>query len=233
MTTERVPTGIPGFDKLVQGGFPKGSAVLLSGTPGTGKTLFALQYLYNGATKSKERGAYVSFEENRQELLEQASQFGWDLEKLEKEGLLSIITVTPDSIGRSTAKEILELIQEHKVQRLVIDSLTTLAVNVPTREGPSEVSGYSMANFLYRFLGTVKKMDTTTLLISQASDEGVLASDTVSAFVSTGVVHITFESLGSQYSRSLLVRKMRRTRNDEDIHPLEISAKGLVVHSIQ
>lgn len=230
---ERTPTGIPGFDKLIQGGFPRQSAILLSGTPGTGKTLFALQFLHNGA-KQGERGIYISFEENREELLEQARQFGWDLEALEEKGMLSIMCIPPEDIKRTTAKEIVSIISKNKVKRAVIDSLTTLSVNVPTRESSSEVGEYSVANFLYRFVGTLRQMkETTFLLISQASEEGRLASDSVSPFICTGIVHITFESLGSEYSRSLIVRKMRRTGNDEDIHPLEIGPHGLIVHTIE
>lgn len=231
---ERTPTGIPGFDKLIQGGFPRSSTVLLSGTPGTGKTLFALQFLYNGAMQHGERGIYISFEENREELVEQAKQFGWDLEALEKKGMLSIMCIPPEDIKRTTAKEIAALVSKDRVRRAVIDSLTTLSVNVPTRESSSEVGEYSVANFLYRFVGTLRQMkDTTFLLISQASEEGRLASDSVSPFICTGIIHITFESLGSEYSRSLIVRKMRRTGNDEDIHPLEIGTHGLIVHTLE
>ncbi len=230
---ERTSTGIPGFDKLVQGGFPRNSVILLSGTPGTGKTIFALQYLYNGATKYNERGLYISFEENREELITQAKQFGWDLEALEKKGMLSIMIIPPEAIKRNAAQELIKLISKSKVKRVVLDSLTTLSINIPTREATSEVTEYSIANFLYRFVGTLRQQkDTTFIAISQSPEEGRLASDTVSAFIATGIVHISFESLGSQYSRSLLVRKMRRTHNDEDIHPLEITSKGLIIHTI-
>jgi len=60
---ERVQTGIKGFDGLIEGGFPKSSAILLSGTPATGKTIFALQYLVNGIEKFNEKGIYITFEE--------------------------------------------------------------------------------------------------------------------------------------------------------------------------
>ena len=56
---DRVATGVAGFDGLVQGGLPAGSNILLTGRPGTGKTIFALQYLYNGALKG-ENGIYIS-----------------------------------------------------------------------------------------------------------------------------------------------------------------------------
>lgn len=66
--TERVKTGIEGFDQLVQGGFPRGSTVLLCGSPGTGKTIFGLEYLFNGASKFKEKGLYVTFDQSEDSL---------------------------------------------------------------------------------------------------------------------------------------------------------------------
>ena len=73
---DRVKVGIEGFDVLVQGGFPRGKIVLLSGTAGTGKTIFALQYLYKGAHEFNEPGLYITFEEGSENLKNQALQFG-------------------------------------------------------------------------------------------------------------------------------------------------------------
>ena len=60
---ERVPTGIEGFDGLIEEGLPKESIVIVAGSPGSGKTTFAAQFLYDGASKSAERGIYVCFAE--------------------------------------------------------------------------------------------------------------------------------------------------------------------------
>ena len=81
---ESCSTSIPGFDDLVEGGFPKGSMILLTGSPGTGKTIFGLQYIYNGAMKG-ENGIYVCIESTPQSLKIQAARFGMDFDKLEKE----------------------------------------------------------------------------------------------------------------------------------------------------
>ncbi|MBI5148916.1 hypothetical protein HZA33_04525, partial [Candidatus Pacearchaeota archaeon] len=56
--------------------------------------------------------------------------------------------------------------------------------------------------------------------------------DTLSEFAADGLIIITFEALGGEFSRSLIVRKMRQTKNDEDIHPLEIGKNGIVVHNV-
>ncbi|HLC65734.1 MAG TPA: ATPase domain-containing protein [Candidatus Nanoarchaeia archaeon] len=75
---KRIKTGIKGFDELVQGGFPEGSSTLITGSPGTGKSIFGLQYIYNGAIKYKERGLYLTFEQRKTDMMNQAVQFGWD-----------------------------------------------------------------------------------------------------------------------------------------------------------
>jgi KaiC/GvpD/RAD55 family RecA-like ATPase len=90
-------------------------------------------------------------------------------------------------------------------------------------------------SFIYNFIDSIHELkECTTILISESSEKGeYLTRDQVSEFVSDGIILLTFESMGGEFSRSLLVRKMRQTNNDEDIHPLEISPKGLVVHTVK
>jgi len=233
--TERVATGIKGFDSLIEGGFPKGNAILLSGTPATGKTIFALEYLINGVKKFNEKGLYVTFEEKKWNLKNQALQFGWNLNELEKKGNLIIKQISPNELSKNTIKEIIELIKENDIKRLVIDSLSTLSINTPsTYLNVNEMNEYTIKRFIYSFVDELKQFDgITSLLISQSINDDSLSRDNVSEFICDGIIHLTFESMGGEFSRSLLVRKMRRTKNDEDIHPLEISKHGIVVHTIK
>ncbi|MBU0662837.1 AAA family ATPase, partial [Candidatus Micrarchaeota archaeon] len=84
----RVKTGIDGLDKALKGGFPKGNIVLISGGAGTGKSTLCMQYLYNGAKLFGEKGLYISTEQSEKDLRKAAASYGWDLESLEKKGLL-------------------------------------------------------------------------------------------------------------------------------------------------
>ncbi len=77
---KQVRTGIKGLDKLLCGGVPKGSAVLLSGSPGSGKSILSTQIMVN-ACNAKKRCLYVSFEETTADILKQANAFGWHLER--------------------------------------------------------------------------------------------------------------------------------------------------------
>lgn len=126
---DRVRTGIGGFDGLIEGGFPAGSNVLLTGLPGTGKTIFALQYLYNGAMNG-ENGIYVTLDESFDMIKGQAKQFGWDFDKLEAENKIAFISVR---LGR-TKLDIFDQIREARdkvnAKRVVFDNLATYAVNL-------------------------------------------------------------------------------------------------------
>jgi len=80
MQIDRVPTGIKGLDQLIEGGFPKGRSILVTGEPGTGKTIFCLQFLAEGLARG-EKGIYVAADEDPIDILEQATSLGWDFEK--------------------------------------------------------------------------------------------------------------------------------------------------------
>lgn len=248
--TQRVKTGISGFDDLIDGGFPKGFIVLLAGTPGTGKTLFSMEYAYTGA-KTKEKTMYVTFEQNLSELRDQAKKIGMDLKKFEDSGDLILMHIpiarlTPDMID-----DIKNKVRDNGVKRLVIDSLTTLSVNAPIYTpikdialrdimnykaffSPPILGDFVIKRFLYAFLADIKDLGCTTLVTSEAPEKGeYISRDTVSEFIADGVLSFTFEALGGDFSRSLLVRKMRGTAHDEDIHPVEITKEGLVIHRME
>jgi circadian clock protein KaiC len=82
-TERKAQTGITGFDEVTRGGLPRGRTTLLIGTPGAGKTVFALQSLVSGARDQDEAGIFVAFEENSKQIIANAATFGWDLPELE------------------------------------------------------------------------------------------------------------------------------------------------------
>jgi KaiC/GvpD/RAD55 family RecA-like ATPase len=223
---KRSKTHICGFDDLICGGFPLGSSILLSGSPGSGKTIFSLQYLINGALLDKQKGIYFTFEERKESLFLQASQFGWDLDGLEKKGLIKIISVGTSFLDKYSAGEMSEIINSFGAKRVVIDSITTLSFLVNTQNGI--LSEFEINNYLYSFITKFKLLSNVTLLLI-SQKEGV--GSKVAEFICDGLLNLETESLGGNYSRNLLIKKMRSTKNDDNLHPLEISDEGIKIHS--
>ena len=95
MKSENVPSGITGLDDLLGGGYPRGRVILITGGPGSGKTLMSMQFLIDGVERFDERGVFVSLEESKYHLLSEMNNFGWDLEKYEKKGQIAIVDASP------------------------------------------------------------------------------------------------------------------------------------------
>ncbi len=136
----RVKTGISGFDNLVGGGIPEGFSVLLTGRPGTGKTIFALEYLYNGAMNG-EKGMYVAFDSSVNMLKEQAKQFGMDLDAMEKQAKIYMLKVPLGGVKFNLFENINKIKKDMGVKRIVFDGLTMFAINMNLLSIPMGYSG--------------------------------------------------------------------------------------------
>jgi circadian clock protein KaiC len=148
---ERVPTGIEGFDSLIEGGISRGSLVLVADNPGAGKTILSAQCLYHGALDLNEPGIYASLAEDRGTFLRNMKRLGMDFEKLEQDGKFSfmdLITVTEKGVG-DVLTSVLEETSRLKAKRLVIDSFSALMFRFSglagslTRLAPSTSSSLS------------------------------------------------------------------------------------------
>jgi KaiC/GvpD/RAD55 family RecA-like ATPase len=221
---ERIPSGIPGFDELVSGGFNRESVNLIVGGPGCGKSLFCLQFLWNGITQHGEEGLFVSFEEDLDELREDARAIGWDFGPHEASGMMRFMKVNPYAM-QDVHYQILEEILRSNAKRIVMDSVSIYGLFLH--------SSFEVRKDLIDLaIALKKKRNCVTLLVAESVGNKISRFD-VEEFLCDSIIFFSFESMGGQFSRSLIVRKMRRTKNDEDIHPLEITGTGLVVHSLK
>jgi len=93
LVIDRTKSGVPGLDEMMGGGLPKGNLVVLSGDPGSGKTVFCWQFLYEGAAKYDEPGVYVSLEETEEAIVTGALEFGMDFREMIDNNKLKIITI--------------------------------------------------------------------------------------------------------------------------------------------
>ncbi|HXC61196.1 MAG TPA: ATPase domain-containing protein, partial [Nitrospiria bacterium] len=130
---KKSPTGINGFDEITGGGLPKGRPTIISGGPGCGKTLFAMEFLVKGAVRYGEPGLFVAFEETSEELTKNVASLGFDLQDLIKRKQLWIDFI---EIERSEIQETGEYNLEGLFVRLnhAIDSIGAKRVVLDTIE---------------------------------------------------------------------------------------------------
>jgi len=146
---KRISTGIKGLDDMLGGGLPSGRCILVCGGPGSGKTILSVQFLYNGVTEYNETGLYVALGESPIHLKEDLGGFGWDIERLEKDGKLVIVDASPlrtipgrvqvgkISLGKQDFRmlSLIEVIKsrtkEIGAKRVVIDSISSLILQYP------------------------------------------------------------------------------------------------------
>jgi len=236
----RVKTGIKGFDELIEGGFPEGRSFLVSGSTGTGKTIFAMQYLKNGAEKG-EPGIFLTLDERPDLIREDMMKFGWNLKKYEENDKLKIIDGTIAKLGIPSDEEfslpatgfdvdklLLELmkaIKKIKAKRVVIDSIPALGMNL---EGEHEVRK-SVLKIVY----LLSRAGVTSILTTEIDNESKnFGKYGIEEFVSDGVILLYYMGMGTQSNRTLHIRKMRSTKHSEDLHPIEITNNGIVVRNI-
>ena len=101
---QKLPLGISGFDQIANGGIPEGRSTLVAGTSGSGKTLFALQYLIEGVRQFDQRGVLVTFEETPTDIAANVRGLAWDLETLIDENQIAIVDASPEP-GESQSKQ--------------------------------------------------------------------------------------------------------------------------------
>jgi len=242
----RVPTGIPGFDERVGGGFPENFVILLAGTPGTGKSIISLEYIYNGATKFNENGVYITLEQTPEDLKKQALQFGWDFDALEREGKIVIEGI--EELGvEATIKKIRGIVEKTNAKRLVVDSLSGMQALLSIhRELLSQVGSSlsfgpdspiriipdkeSMRKIIWNIFRDLKKLNCTALIPSEIPvGTELLSSDGVSEFACDGIIEIRAVPVMSVVKRRLTVRKMRQTKIDPMPKDFEFTEKGVIV----
>ncbi len=227
--TRRVPTGIPGLDGQIEGGFEEQSVVLVAGDSGSGKTTFTLQYLYNGAAKFNEPGIFITFEEKKRDLFRRALRYGWDFVKLEKEKKLAVLEYPPHEIDRflSEGNLIEDIIRDLGAKRLVIDSITSFALLFENE--------YKRRQGMTNSLNTLKKWGCTTLLSSEAHvmPNGELKSRFELSFLSDALIYLYNLRRGDSRIRAFEIMKMRGTNHSTTIAPMSFEKNGIVIYPDQ
>jgi circadian clock protein KaiC len=228
-SVSKTRTLIEGFDDISHGGLPIGRSTLVSGSSGTGKTLFAVQFVYNGIVNFEEAGIFVTFEESPTDIIKNANSFGWDLQKLIDEGKLFILDASPDPegqeiVGHFDLSALIERIQyaitKYKAKRVSIDSITAIfqqydAVSLVRRE-------------IFRLVARLKQIGVTTVMTTERVDEyGPIARFGVEEFVSDNVVVVRNVLEGERRRRTIEILKLRGTTHMKGEYPFTLTNNGM------
>lgn len=221
----RVSSGVPGFDNLVQGGFKENSINLVAGGPGSGKTIFAMMFLFEGLRKG-EPGIYVTFEEKKEKLYSDMCSFGWNLEEYEKKGIFTYLEYTPEQIRRVLVEgggAIDSIVTKTKAKRMVIDSISSFALMY--RE---ELAQKEAALALFEIIG---KWECTAVLTAQ--DSSIKSAEISSAmdFEVDSIILLYHDKVDGERVRGLEILKMRGTRTPNITYAITLDKVGISILS--
>jgi len=242
---DRVSTGIKGLDDVLKGGLPKGRTILVVGSPGSGKTTFAVQFLVGG-TKAGEAGLYVSLDETPERVKVDLSSFGWDLESLEQNGKLILIDATPLKrpghrfVESSTVREnpvsftipeltlpslvrtIRRIAAEEGTQRIVIDPITSLMLRYPEE--------IKRRRALLLFFDALQSTGCTCVVTSELRTSELERKFQLEEYLSQGVILLHTMIHEGSIVRGIQVEKMRGISHDEQLRPYQITQTGIEVY---
>ncbi|MDD4250932.1 MAG: ATPase domain-containing protein [Candidatus ainarchaeum sp.] len=224
---ERVPTGINGFDELIEGGFEKNSIVLLVGSAGTGKTLLSLQFLYEGAKQFDETGVFISFEESKESIYRHSLQFGWDFAKLEEKKKFKFLYFKPHHVVKILEEgggQIRDALSEINAKRIVIDSITAYGLLFKDE--------YKRREKILEFFNLLGKWGITSIIIAENSPAIVEGQEGSIAFISDAVISLYYHHDEEKGIRihSLEILKMRGTKHTNKLCAINFEDDGITVY---
>lgn len=226
------PTGIAELDQILNGGFPSGAAVLLTGSSGTGKTILATQWLFVGYDKYKEPGIYISLTEPVVKALKNAKKFSF----FKKENVNPLMVYFTDlrSVIKSleleskefTLKDIDALIEvirnmvlQSGAKRVVLDSVTAVAYRLKDKD--------LIRNFIFKLGTMLAQVDANVVMTSEAVNERAVFG--VEEFISDGIIRLYYDKISSQTIRRLEIVKMRGASYNAYPSVFRISNDGIMI----
>jgi circadian clock protein KaiC len=231
---ERCLTGIDAIDHILNGGIPRGNTVLISGSVGTGKTSICIEFLIRGALNG-ENSLYLSVTEPTDKLLVNVIPFDFFEDRLMKQGKLQFIDLPKmyEKLGidkedldfdqtRLLADTIAETVEEQKVRRLVLDSVTSVCYRIKDQE--------RIRDFLLRLGTELSSKGCTTLLVSEimSSEEGYSRWGVEEAIADGVIVTGNLERRGDLL-RTLQIVKMRGTTHSRAKYVLDLTTSGVLL----
>jgi circadian clock protein KaiC len=222
VSNDRIATGIPRLDAMLGGqGFFRGSSILLTGTPGTGKTIISANFA-QAAARRGERVLYFSFEESPAQIIRNLHSIGLRLEPLVKRGLLRFHSARPSLYGLEMhLATMFKKIATFKPHVVIVDPITSLMDSGTDSEGKGMVT---------RLIDYLKAAQVTSLFTSLTQGGHALQQSeaAMSSLMDSWVLLQDFEGNGER-NRVLYVLKARGMAHSNQIREFLISDRGIDV----
>jgi len=213
--------GIKGLDEMLSGGLTEGTITLISGGTGTGKTAFALKFLLDGAEKG-EKGLFLSFEEPVTQLIYNARCLGWELDRYLADGRLNIKFISPIELDVDKhALEILDMVNKNKVERFVIDSISSFESSV------SDIQKYK--DYLWAIGQQLKRRHITTIFTVLNEDlfSPVVVTKAQISLMTDNIIILRYVEDNSSVKKVLGILKARGIDHNKNLREYEIAPNGI------
>ena len=221
---QKLKTGIPSFDVIAKGGLPVNRTTLVSGTAGSGKTVFAMQFLAAGIAQG-EPGVFVTFEESPADIRTNMRSFGWNLEQWEHDGLFTMVDASPDpeveiiesgtfDLGALLAR-VQNAVKKIKATRVAVDSLGAVFAQFRDQS--------IVRRELFRIASALKNMGVTAVLTAERpNDYGPIARYDVEEFIADNVMVLRNVLEDENRRRTIEILKFRGTDHQKGEVPFTI-----------
>jgi circadian clock protein KaiC len=227
---EKAPTGIPGLDQITGGGLPLGRVTLVAGSAGAGKTLLGMNFLVAGARKYGEPGVLMTFEESAAKVALNVRSLGFDLDELQRSGLLAVLAFRVDPSEIVAAGEfdfeplfaiLDDAIRQVDARRVVLDTIEVLFGAF----GDDAI----VRSELSRLIRWLEERGVTVVLTGERGNGGDLTRHGIEEYVTDCVIVLDHRVNSEISTRRLRVVKYRGSAHGTNEYPFLISARGFTV----
>lgn len=236
---KRIRTGISGLDEIIQGGLPEKSITLVSGPPGSGKSIFSFQFLYEGIINN-ETGLFLTLDKKVEGLLIQSKKLGFDFKSAIEKKLVKFrfLNINKKLIYEAMVNEILS----GNFSRIVLDSITPLSempiYGTYTEKNESDISFVNSEDYppntnlpirrlhLHYIINALESTESTSVVTSELPmGSSIFSRDGISEFLADGVIILNFDPTMNR--RKISVMKMRNTKHTLKPQDIEINEGGI------